>query len=222
MTQRTLDQPHGRHQRPAFRVLNAYAGIGGNRHLWPAHWRVTAVELQPKIAAEYGRRYPSDEVIVDDAHAFVLAHAGDFDAVWTSPPCPSHSRLARVNAVRYGIPLAPDSRLWDEVEHLRSSGIRHVVENVHTYYAPPVPPDLVTSRHYYWCSDVPALLTPLASSGNLRPDTGAREFARLFGLPELRHGAVPDARRAMRNAVDPVEGLEVALAAFGQALEAVA
>lgn len=209
----TPAHPHAAADAP-IRVLNAYAGIGGNRHLWPAHWAVTAVEWDPKVAAEYSRRYPADTVIVGDAHAAVMETAGDYDAVWSSPPCPTHSRLALVNVSRHGIPLAPDPRLWLEVEHLSSSKIAYVVENVHTYYVPPVAPDLVSARHYYWASDVPLMLTPLASSGQLRPDTTMAQFARLFGLPPLRHGAVSDARKAMRNAVDPIEGLEVASAAF--------
>lgn len=212
--------PHGSSETRPLRVLNAYAGIGGNRHLWPDHWHVTAVEYDPRVAAEYARRYPADLVLVEDAHAVVLDRAAEFDAVWTSPPCPSHSRLALVNEKRYGIPLAPDPRLWAEVEHLRglhsSSGIGYVVENVHTYYAPPISPDLVSTRHYYWASDVPLLLSP-SSSGILSPRTSMRQFAAAYGLPELRHGAVADARGAMRNAVEPVEGLELALAAFATA-----
>jgi len=35
------------------RVLNLYAGIGGNRKLWPENIQVTAVELDPEIAAIY-------------------------------------------------------------------------------------------------------------------------------------------------------------------------
>lgn len=201
------------------RVLNAYAGIGGNRHLWPEEWRVTAVEIDPRVAAEYARRYPADEVLVEDAHAYVLAHAHEFDAVWTSPPCPTHSRLAKVNAVRYGRELAPDPRLWAEIEHLRALGGRYVVENVHTYYTPPITPDLVSPRHYYWTNEAPVMLThhqviPLG------PSTRADQFAASYGLPPLERGAVPDMRKAMRNAVVPAEGLEVALAAFVPAVVA--
>lgn len=195
------------------RVLNAYAGIGGNRHLWPADWRVTAVEFDERVAAEYSRRYPLDEVLVEDAHAHVMERAAHYHAVWSSPPCPSHSRLAKVVASRKGTGLAPDPRLWDEIAHLRSSGIPHVVENVHTYYVPPIAPDLVTDRHYYWATDVPLLLTP-TGAGIVSPRTTMAEFAAAYGLPPLRHGVVADARRAMRNAVVPLEGLEVATAAF--------
>lgn len=202
------------------KVLNAYAGIGGNRHLWPADWKVTAVELEPRVAAEYSRRYPVDVVHVEDAHGFILEHAHEFDAVWTSPPCPTHSRLARNVASRYGRELRPDPRLWTEIEYLQTLGIPYVVENVHTYYAPPIAPDVVTARHYYWTSNAPALITPATTIGLLKPDTRASVYADAYGLPRLERGSVPDQRKAMRNAVVPLEGLEIAMAAFTPQLEA--
>lgn len=198
-------------------VLNAYAGIGGNRHLWPADWEITAVELDPRVAAEYARRYPADRVLVEDAHAFVLEHSGDFDAVWSSPPCPTHSRLAKVNASRRGHALNPDPRLWAEIEYLRDAGSAYVVENVHVYYPPPIPPDLVTQRHWYWTSTPPLALSTLSGTSILSPNTTALQFATAYGLPALPHRAVANGRKAMRNAVVPIEGLEVAQAAFNPA-----
>ena len=197
------------------RVLNAYAGIGGNRHLWPDEWEITAIEIDERIAAEYARRYPSDTVLVEDAHAFVLERSGEFDAIWSSPPCPTHSKLARVNASKHRRPLEPDPRLWIEIEHLRRLGRPFVVENVHTYYVPPIPPDVVTDRHYYWASGVPVILTPVPSAGmGFYGAPTAGEYAELYGLPPIPPRSVPDARKAMKNAVVPVEGLEIAAAAF--------
>lgn len=142
------------------RVLNAYAGIGGNRHLWPAEWHVTAVEINARIAAEYARRYPQDTVIVGDAHEFVMEHAHEFDAVWTSPPCPTHSRFNHsVKGMKNRAVKPPDPRLWEEIAYLRDLGVRYVVENVHVYYEPPIQPDVVTLRHYYWVSAAPLLMS---------------------------------------------------------------
>ena len=67
------------------KVLNAYAGIGGNRKLWE-NCEVTAVEIDPEIAALYQSAYPDDEVIVGDAHEFILNRFQDFDFIWASPP----------------------------------------------------------------------------------------------------------------------------------------
>ena len=64
------------------RVLNLYAGVGGNRKLWQ-NVEVTAVELDPAIAQAYQDLYPADTVIVGDAHKYLLAHYTDFDfIVW--------------------------------------------------------------------------------------------------------------------------------------------
>ena len=60
------------------RILNAYAGIGGNRRLWAGH-NVTAVEFNPEIAAIYQALYPEDTVIVADAHEFIREHHAEFD-----------------------------------------------------------------------------------------------------------------------------------------------
>lgn len=196
-------------------VLNAYAGIGGNRHLWPPDWDVTAVELDERIATEYARRYPSDTVIVGDAHTYVLEHTPEFDAVWTSPPCQTHSRFNySVKGMKNREVKPPDPRLWAEIAHLRTSGVNYVVENVHTYYDPPVPPDVVTMRHYYWVSATPLLLShaytgiPISNKGRVDNMVAA------YGLPAIPVGAVKDSRVAIRNAVVPTEGYEIAMAAF--------
>jgi DNA (cytosine-5)-methyltransferase 1 len=73
------------------RVLNLYAGLGGNRRLWPDDWQITSVEYDENIAAYYRDRYPKDELIVADAHNYLLENYQDYDFIWTSPPCQSHS-----------------------------------------------------------------------------------------------------------------------------------
>ena len=41
------------------KVLNLYAGVGGNRKLW-TDCEVTAVEYTPKIADVYAEQFPDD------------------------------------------------------------------------------------------------------------------------------------------------------------------
>ena len=55
------------------RILNLYAGIGGNRTLWNDH-DITAVENDSEIAKAYSDRFHQDEVIVGDAHQYLLKH----------------------------------------------------------------------------------------------------------------------------------------------------
>lgn len=125
---------------PKLRVLNLYAGIGGNRALWPAHISVTAVEYHPKVAAAYQKLYPLDKVILGDAHAYLLKHYSEFDFIWASPPCQSHSRM------NYWKPVAkkryPDMSLYQEIIFLKEMcRVKFLVENVNPYYTPLVPPD---------------------------------------------------------------------------------
>jgi len=46
------------------KILNLYAGIGGNRKLWGDEHQITAVEYDPKIAKIYQDFFPNDTVVV--------------------------------------------------------------------------------------------------------------------------------------------------------------
>jgi DNA (cytosine-5)-methyltransferase 1 len=98
------------------KVLNLYAGLGGNRKLW-TNVDVTAVELNPEIAKIYQDFYPNDTVIVADAHEYLLNHFKEFDFIWSSPPCQSHSSFRQNLCVRFRNtePKYPDMRLYEEI-----------------------------------------------------------------------------------------------------------
>lgn len=130
------------------KVLNLYSGIGGNRKLWE-DVEVTAVELNPEIAEIYQNYFPDDTVIVGGAHQYILDHYKEFDFIWSSPPCQTHSRtnyfLNAKGIVRY-----PDMSLWQEIFFLDEffTGT-FCVENVVSYYPPLFPPKQI-GRHYFW------------------------------------------------------------------------
>ena len=84
------------------KILNLYAGIGGNRKLWGDNHKITAVELRPEIAAIYQDFFPNDRVIVGDAHQYLQEHYAEFDFIWSSPPCQSHSKLRGITCVAKG------------------------------------------------------------------------------------------------------------------------
>ncbi len=132
------------------RALNLYAGIGGNRHLWPKGVRVTAVELDSDMAAAYKRLHPRDVVIVADAHAYLLAHYREFDFIWSSPVCTTHSRLNSVRIARGHVDY-PDMSLYQEIIFLRQwfKG-KWCVENVIPYYPVLIKPEVTIGRHLYW------------------------------------------------------------------------
>ena len=135
------------------KVLNLYACLGGNRYKW-TDCEITAVELDPEAARLYQERFPNDTVIVADAHQYLLDHFKEFDFIWSSPPCPSHSRARYWNSSNYETtvePIYPDLKLYEEIlflQHYYRNG-KFVVENVIPYYEP-----LITAqkrgRHLYW------------------------------------------------------------------------
>ena len=137
------------------RILNLYAGIGGNRRLWGDEHQITAVEMDPDIAAVYADLYPNDEVIVGDAHAYLLANYKNFDYIWSSPPCQSHSSFRFNIGVRYRgtEPVYPDMKLYQEIILLSThfDGL-YVVENVKPYYDVLINPSKELQRHYFWAN----------------------------------------------------------------------
>jgi len=136
-----------------YRVLNLYACLGGNRLLWDevADIQVTAVELDSELARLYQERFPNDIVIVADAHQYLLDHYKEFDFIWSSPPCPTHSRLVNTNKNRENVTNKyPDMKLYEEIIFLDNifKG-KYVVENVIPYYEPLIPAQK-RGRHLYW------------------------------------------------------------------------
>jgi len=135
------------------RVLNLYACLGGNRLLWD-NCEVTAVELDQELARMYQERFPNDKVIVADAHQYLLDHFKEFDFIWSSPPCPSHSRARYWNSSNYDTTteaIYPDMKLYEEILFLQyyfKTG-KYVVENVIPYYEPLIPAKK-RGRHLYW------------------------------------------------------------------------
>jgi DNA (cytosine-5)-methyltransferase 1 len=134
------------------KVLNLYACLGGNRLLWD-NCQVTAVELDPELARMYKERFPNDKVIITDAHQYLLDHYKEFDFIWSSPPCPSHSRARYWNSSNYDTTtpgIYPDMNLYQEILFLQHyfKG-KYVVENVIPYYDPLIPAKK-RGRHLYW------------------------------------------------------------------------
>jgi DNA (cytosine-5)-methyltransferase 1 len=140
-----------------FKILNLYAGIGGNRKNWPEtitiggeilQVEVTAVELDPEIAAIYKANFPNDLVIVGDAHQFLLDHYFEFDFIWSSFPCTTHTRMN----VNFNRPKYPDLGLYQEIIFLQSfyKG-KYCVENVIPHYEPLIPAQQ-HNRHLFWAN----------------------------------------------------------------------
>lgn len=111
------------------KILNLYAGIGGNRKLWGDEHEVTAVENVSDVAEVYQKLFPKDKVIVADAHQYLIDHHTEFDFIWSSPPCPTHS-VTNHFLKGQGIFRYPDMKLWQEKKNKKEN--KQIVE-VHVY-----------------------------------------------------------------------------------------
>jgi len=157
------------------KVLNLYACLGGNRLKWDevADIEVTAVELDEELAKLYQERFPNDKVVVADAHQYLLDHYQEFDFIWTSPPCPTHSRarFARRSTTKS---VYPDMKLYQEIIFLdKWFDGKYVVENVIPYYDPLIPAKK-RGRHLYW------------TNFNLPNDLRSRKCSIMEGKDEVK------------------------------------
>lgn len=136
------------------KILNLYACLGGNRYKWDEvadNLEIVAVELDSELAKLYQERFPNDTVIVGDAHQYLLDHYKEFDFIWSSPPCPTHSRARFWGFGANGKnPVYPDMKLYQEIIFLQHhfKG-KYCVENVIPYYEPMLNPQK-RGRHLYW------------------------------------------------------------------------
>ena len=132
------------------KALNLYACLGGNRLQWE-DVEVTAVENDPELARMYQERFPNDIVIVGDAHQFLLENYKNFDFIWSSPPCPTHSK-SRFWAYGKTKPVFPDMTLYEEIIFLMHHALpkqKLVVENVDGYYETLISANKI-GRHLFW------------------------------------------------------------------------
>jgi DNA (cytosine-5)-methyltransferase 1 len=190
------------------RVLNLYAGIGGNRKLW-TDVEVTAVELNPQIAKIYQDFFPQDKVIVADAHQYLLEHFKEYDFIWSSPPCPSHSRMNFLHNVKGLKNKYPDMKLYEEIILLNSffKG-KFVVENVKSYYEPLIKPQ-VCGGHYFWANFA---IKGIGSREKVRNDKGCTLAVKMekkgIVIKEF-YGYDRDKRTLLNNAIEPELGLHI-------------
>ena len=186
------------------KVLNLYAGLGGNRWNWPDLCEVTAVEWNENAAEYYVKHFPKDEMVIGDAHQYLLDHFEEFDFIWSSPPCPSHSR-ARKWAKHEAV--YPDMALYQEILLLENSFEgKWCVENVIPYYDPLIPAQQF-SRHLFW---MPELVAPMHISGEMAHTEDSNQgMADWLGMPYESVSMKGRTDTPWRNCVHPALGLHV-------------
>lgn len=194
------------------RVLNLYAGLGGNRKLWDGV-EVTAVELDERIANVYKRLHPEDTVVVGDAHQYLLDHADKFDFIWSSPPCQTHSKMAKATRHKH-LRRYPDMSLYQEIIYLTHffKG-KWVVENVVPYYEPLIQGKRI-GRHMYWSNfDVGDYEEAMPKDFiNLANVAGKKKLMDWLGIhyeENIYYGGNHCPAQILRNCVHPNEGLSI-------------
>lgn len=196
------------------KVLNLYAGIGGNRKLWK-NVEVTAVEIDPVVAEAYKKNFPADEIIVGDAKEYLVKNFKKFDFIWASPPCPTHSRLRTLwkgegkldNKTSGSSFKLPDMDLYSIIVFLKHFYEGDwVVENVISYYDPLIRPYKV-ANHYFW-SNRPIPSFKGAPRNITSQDLQSKSKERSMPIPDVE--ASSRKKRLMLNdCVFPEVGLKV-------------
>jgi len=188
------------------KILNLYACLGGNRYKWDevAHIEVTAVELDSEAAKLYQERFPNDTVIVADAHQYLLDHYKEFDFIWSSPPCPSHSRINVSQYTRDSWkPRFPDMKLYEEIIFLDTyfKG-KYVVENVIPYYKPLIAAK-ERNRHLYWTNfNLPNIVSNRKNPDLSRTKNLVKELSIFHDYDFTKYKGEQSRQKMARNLVD--------------------
>tara|TARA_R110000803_G_scaffold144679_1_gene210493 strand:- start:22 stop:678 length:657 start_codon:yes stop_codon:yes gene_type:complete len=203
------------------KILNLYACLGGNRYKWGDDHDITAVEWDEELARMYQERFPNDKVVVADAHQYLLDHYKEYDFIWSSPPCPTHSkvRVTQKNQDFY-IPKYPEMSLYQQIiflkEHFKG---KYVVENVIPYYEPLIDAQK-RGRHLYWTNFIlPFDIDREESKGII--SIAGNEKIKLCKLHKIdlnfleSYKGNQDKRKLVRNMVDYKVGKDILNAALG-------
>jgi len=201
------------------KILNLYACLGGNRYKWDevTNVEVTAVEWDEELAKLYQERFPNDTVIIADAHQYLLDHYKEFDFIWSSPPCPSHSRARYWAFGSNGKkPIYPDMKLYEEVIFLQHHcKTKYVVENVVPYYEAMLNP-LERDRHLYWSNfKLPNKLSNRTNSGNLNQKSIMNDLCDFHDYDFRKYKGSQRMLKIARNLVDYEAGKTILETAIG-------
>jgi DNA (cytosine-5)-methyltransferase 1 len=143
-----------------------------------------------------------------------LEHFKEYDFIWSSPPCPTHSDIRRCSVHSGKVDAKyPDMKLYEEIillKHFALKNTKWVVENVIGYYEPLIPPFIV-NKHYWW-SNFLIREIPKETRGHT---LYWKDIGKLKGIDIEKYEGI-DKRKALRNCVEPETGLHVFNEAFKQ------
>ena len=204
------------------KILNLYACLGGNRYKWDEvanhagiEIQITAIELDEELARLYKKRFPNDTIIVADAHQYLLDHYKEFDFIWSSPPCPTHSRFQTSMKTKRKMSY-PDMKLYEEIILLQHyfDG-KYVVENVIPFYEPLIAAQQ-RNRHIYWSN----MILPNIVSNRKNPDLARTEhlikaLSDFHDYDFTQYKGKQDIKKVARNLVDYEAGRTIFETALG-------
>jgi DNA (cytosine-5)-methyltransferase 1 len=199
------------------KVLNLYAGLGGNRKLWE-NCQVTAIENNERIAAVYKRQYPDDIVIIGDAHKYLIDNYSDFDFIWSSPPCQTHSKMNK--ATRHKSRRYPDMKLYEEITFLQHFYVGPwIVENVVPYYEPLIKGRKI-GRHLFWSNfdfNAEDVKRPkgFINKSNLKGKQELMDWLGIHYEENIYYGKNHCPAQILRNCVHPKLGSQIYDGALG-------
>jgi len=188
------------------RILDLFCGLGGvakGFQRWldehGVEYEYTAVDINKEVLKVHKYLNPKSQVVLRDAYSFTNDELKEFDFIWASPPCQSHSR-AQVMWKR----RKPDMRLYDLIKQLLRVNKPFVVENVIPYYEPPIKPNYRIDRHFLWTNIKQPLFIDKLSRTPLH-EMSISQLAEFHGIPLkylklLKH---TDKRQVLRNMVNP-------------------
>lgn len=201
------------------KILNLYACLGGNRYKWGDEHEITAVELDPELARMYQERFKNDTVIVADAHQYLLDHYKEFDFIWSSPPCPTHSKARYWKSSSYKTivdAVFPDMQLYQEIIFLQHyfKG-KYCVENVIGYYEPLITPKK-RGRHYYWTNyNIPNNLNNRNFEGLCQTKNEVKKLSKFHEIDLTDYKGTQRVDKIGRNMVDFEAGKTILDTAMG-------
>ena len=174
---------------------------------------VTAVEMDPEIAQVYIDNFPDDTMIIGDAHQYLLDHYSEFDFVWGSPPCQSHTRMIRSGRNRK--PRYADLRLYEEILFLKHNFKGDwVIENVIPYYEPLIKAKKL-GRHLFWSNfDISdEVVVPefknMINRQNLTAKKQLQDWLGIYYEKNIYYGDNHCPTQILRNCVHPILGEHV-------------
>ncbi len=138
------------------KVLNLYAGVGGNRELWE-NVEVDAVDNNLERISIYEDNFPKDGVFLKDVNDYLDdVDLNKYHFIWASPPCQTHSIMMRFQDYNHSPDLNSLYGLMIDLKQKYDYQGKWAIENVTPRYgliygtAFPIPVKL--GRHYIWAN----------------------------------------------------------------------